>query len=474
MDSFEKELMKRSPLAACVLEVCDFLFDDALLDEIWEQHRGRCYEDVLRFADLLRLMRDALVHHGGSAHQLFIELERDEREPVDESNFYRKLSNTPVEVGRALLSRCTARLMELLPSSSPSSSSSSSPLLPALPACFDGFALIVGDGKKIKNAAKRLAPTRGYAGKLIGAKALVAMDLRSGMAVAMSDSLDGLSNDVPLVPALIEQLRQLITTRPILSIWDRQFDDLRTLGHLSSRPGDAFLVRVKQQNYRFDVESSVRTRDAQGRTVIDEIGVLSTGKGKTAAAIKVRRVTLVRNGEDEDDVVLLSNLLDRSLFSAADLLELYRRRWGIEQLFQQVTETFSLSHLIGSSPRAVLLQFAYCLLLYNLVQLIKIYVAQDGHVLASVVSTFYLFNDIRRELQAWAYHTDGNWPRHHRNAAQMRVRLEQLLLGSWDPIAYIKASDRQPRPKRAPPKRLLGGHSSVQRLLEGRAKVINA
>jgi hypothetical protein len=228
-----------------------------------------------------------------------------------------------VEVGRAILSECTARMMELLPSSS-----SSSPAMPALPVCFDGFALIAGDGKKIKNAAKRLAPTRGYSGKLIGAKALVAMDLRSGMAVAMSDSLDGLSNDVPLVPALMEQLRQLpqLITRPILSVWDRQFDDVRTLGHLSLRPGDApsgdaFLVRMKQQNYQFDIESSVSTRDAQGREVIDEIGVLSKGKGKTAAAIKVRRVTLVRNGEDEDDVVLLSNLLDRSLFSAADRLQ---------------------------------------------------------------------------------------------------------------------------------------------------------
>src|SRR6185295_5656071 len=103
----------------------------------------------------------------------------------------------------------------------------------------------VGDGKKIKDAAKRLKPTRGYSGKLIGAKALVAMDARTGMAVAMSDSLDGMANDVPLVPALMKQLRETIT-RPVLSVWDRQFDDVRTLGHLSARAGDAFVVRVKQ------------------------------------------------------------------------------------------------------------------------------------------------------------------------------------------------------------------------------------
>jgi len=464
VNAFEQELMRRSPLAGCVLEISDYIFDDRLLSSIWEGHRGRCYEDVLRFEDFLRLMRDALVRHGGSAHQLFVELERDGAEPVDESNFYRKLARTPVELSRALLRECTGRLAGLMPAGA-----ATGPELPAeLPVCFDGFEVIVGDGKKIRNAAKRLKPTRGYSGKLIGAKALVAMDVRSGMAVAMSDSLDGMANDVPLVPALMEQLRQVIA-RPILSVWDRQFDDVRTLGRLSSRGGDAFLVRLKQQNHTYVVESCVQGVDAHGRSVRDEIGLLGRGKG----AMRVRRITLTR-GDGEEDVVLLSNLLDREAFAAADLLELYRRRWGIEQVFQQVTETFSLEHLMGSSPKAVLFQFAYCLLLYNLVQLIKAYVADDGKVLATAVSTFYLFQDIRRELAAWAYHTGGAWPRCRRNAGQMRGRLRELLRGSWDPIGYTKASDRKPRPKPPPPKRLHGGHSSVQRLLEGRAVVIES
>jgi hypothetical protein len=472
MDAFEQELMRRSPLAGCVLEISDFLFDDRLLASIWEGHRGRCYQDVLRFEDFLRLMRDALIHHGGSAHQLFVELQRNDATPIDESNFYRKLARTPVELSRALLRECTARLAELMPADAGAAA--------ALPGCFNGFAVIVGDGKKIKNAAKRLKPTRGYSGKLIGASALVAMNVRSGMAVAMSDSLDGMANDVPLVPALMDQLREAIA-QPILSVWDRQFDDVRTLRHLSSRDGDAFVVRLKQKNHTFAVESAVETRDAQGRAVRDEIGML--GKGKSA--MRVRRITLTRanaganagvnegGGAGEEDVVLLSNLLDRGAFTAADVLDVYRRRWGIEQVFQQVTETFSLQHLIGSSPKAVLFQFAYCLLLYNLVQLIKTYVAADGKVLAGAVSTFYLFQDIRRELAAWAYHTDGAWPRrrHHRDAEPMRQRLRELLHGSWDPIGYTKASDKKPRPNRPPPKRLHGGHSSVQRLLEGKAVV---
>lgn len=455
MDDFTRELMRRSPLAGSVLELCDYVLDDAMLQSLFERHRGRCYEDVLTFAALTRLMRDALLRHGGSAHKLFLELENDDAHPVDESNFYRKLGHTPVQVSRALLREGTARLRPLLATAG---------LGKTLPACLDGFEVILGDGKKIKKAARRLKPTRGFSGGLIGAKALVAVDARTGLALAMSDSLDGLTNDVPLVPQLMEQLHQIIPG-PICSVWDRQFDDLRTLGRLSERPGDAFVVRMNQK-HPVSVENSSETTDDQGRKRTDQIILM----GRGAKARRLRRITLERPGEEA--IILLSNLLDKEAFPARDLLELYRLRWGIEQVFQQVTETFSLTHLIGCLPQAVLLQFAFCLLLYNLMQTVKAFVAEDGKVLAGVVSMYYLFDHAKKELQAWAYHADGTWPRKHRDGVEMTARLRELLKGVWNPILFTKAADKKPRGKPKVKQRLKGGHSSVQRILEGRAKVI--
>lgn len=461
MEAFARELLRRSPLASAVLEICDHIFDDQLIQDIWQKHRGRCYDDVLQFNDLLRLLRDALIHHGGSANKLFVHLhDSGSKPPVDDSNFYRKLARTPVEVSRALLRQCTQRIAPLM-------------IEPAakLPTCFDAFEVAACDGKTIKNAAKRLAPTRGYVGRLLGAKALVALDLRKGIAVAMSDSLDGMSNEVPLVPALVAQLFEVLGDKPLLSVWDRQFDDLDTLGHLSQRPGDAFVVRMKHKNMTFVAESAVEGRDSQGRRTLDEVGVLSSDKKKKS--MRLRRITLFRDAKQgEDDVVLLSNLLDREQYASADVLELYRQRWCIEQVFQQVTETFALSHLIGCKPQAVLLQFAYCLLLYNVMQVVKAYVANDGRVLASVVSMHYLFDDVRTELVAWAYHTDGHWPRQRRTASELVQRLRELLAGSWRAIKYTKRSDKKPRGKPAAKLWLHGGHTSVQRALEGRARAV--
>src|SRR3954454_12973630 len=110
MDAFTTELMERSPLAAAVLEGFDFMLDAQTLAGVYEPNRGRCYEDTLTFDELLRLTRDALVRHGGSAHQLFTRLESKGANPVDESSFYRKLANTPVAVSRALLLHGTRRL----------------------------------------------------------------------------------------------------------------------------------------------------------------------------------------------------------------------------------------------------------------------------------------------------------------------------------------------------------------------------
>jgi len=469
-DAFQRQLNDRIPLAMATLELFDFAFDEAMLEALYERHRGRCYTDTLTFPDLLRLVRDCLLQHGGSGRRLFTELGRRRRDdaepPVDRSNFYRKLSRMPVAASRALLRTCTARLAEVMPP------------LPAvlLPGCFDDFDVVVIDGKKVKNAAKRLKPTRGYSsGKLLGAKALVAMHARTGLALAMNDSLDGEANDVPLVGELLPQVREVIPARPVLWLADRQFCDVATFAKLGERPGDRFVVRVRN-GLTFQAESTRTLVDDQGRTVVDEVGTF--GKGKDA--MRLRRVTLVRDdGQDDDDVVLLTDLLDDKQFDATDLLKLYRKRWGIEQMFQQVTETFALQHLIGCTPRAVLFQLALCLLMYNLIQVVKNYVAEDGRVAVSIVSTYGLFYDLKRELHAWAYlggggggggsgsGSSGPLPGGRcRDHGQMRDRLRELLNGSWDPVAYTKASDKTPRKKKPPPRPIPGGHTSVQRLLK--------
>jgi hypothetical protein len=87
-------------------------------------------------------------------------------------------------------------------------------------------------------------------------------------------------------------------------------------------------------------------------------------------------------------------------YPAAALLTVYRGRWGIERVFQQITEVFARRRMIGSTPQATVFQAAFCLLLYNMVQVLRGYVAaaQPRLEVAEEVSAEQLFYDVPREL----------------------------------------------------------------------------
>ena len=87
----------------------------------------------------------------------------------------------------------------------------------------------------------------------------------------------------------------------------------------------------------------------------------------------LRRITLERPGEEE--VSLLTNLLDAEAVPAQDLLATYLDRWSIERAFQQVTEVFHLQRFISSTPNGASFQFALCSLLYNVLQVVRAYIA---------------------------------------------------------------------------------------------------
>jgi len=481
MEGFDAQLLARLPLAQGMIELFDHVLDDGLCGEVFDAHRGRCYEDELTFPTLVRVIRDALVLHGGSANRAIGDAVDAGRLGAAPSGVYRKLGNLPPALSQALLRRGTARLAALTADGAGAAR--------VLPACFDDLDVIVIDGKQLKKAAKRLLSTRAYSsGSLLGAKLLVALSLRSGLAVATNASEDGERNDVPLVGGLLEQMQMLrgggdggdggatTAARRFLFVADRQFADLN-LPALFTRDGDHFLLRC-QKTLTFQGDPSRPAQcglDQEGRAFTQAWGWIGSTEDQRQRRRRryVRRITLSRPAET-DDVILITDLLDESAYPAADLLGLYRLRWTIEQAFQQVTEVFALAKLIGASPRGIIFQGALCLLIYNMTLTIKGYVASAGQQEASAVSTENLFYDLSRELIAWSVLGGGDAgggggapalpPPAPREAAAMRQRLETLLGGRWNK-RWLKKADKRPRKPREK-KPLPGGHASVWKLMQ--------
>src|SRR5262249_17430160 len=290
---------------------------------VFARHRGQGYEKEISFEGLVQLIADALLEHQGSGKKSFARGREQGLLGASVQAVYQKLSRVPLGLSEAWLAESTARLRPVYPEAA---------RVPVAPALRDLEGIIV-DGKAIKRVAKRLKPLRGGKGGVLGGKALVALELRSGVVVAMATHADGETNEAKLVPALLPQVREQVVGRR-LWVADRQFCDL-TQPAAFAQGADQFLVRYHPKTlfYPEGARPAPRGLDAQGRIWEQDWGWLGSEQAKQRRF--VRRLTLYRPGEET--IILLTDLLDATLFPATELLELDLARWSIERVFQQIT-----------------------------------------------------------------------------------------------------------------------------------------
>ena len=450
---FAREILSRLPLAEAVLSLWRWVADPVFLLSVFARHRGLGYEKEISFGVLVQLIADALLEHQGSGRKSFARGREQGLLTASVQAVYQKLGRIPLGLSEAWLAESTARLRPLYPGAARLS------LSPALA----GLEVIIGDGKAIKRVAKRLKPLRGRKGGVLGGKALVALELRSGVVVAMATHADGETNEAKLVPALLPQVREPVGGRR-LWVADRQFCDL-TQPAAFAVGDDHFLVRYhpKTPFCPDPTWPAQRGPDAQGRVWEQDWGWLGSEKAKPRRF--VRRLTLYRPGEET--IILLTDLLDAVQYPANDLLALYLACWGIERGFQQITEVFHLQTLIGTTPQGTIFQCAFCLLLYNLVQVVRVYVATAQARPVETLSTELLFDDVHRQLVAVTELVPAaqlerlfvSAP----SAEDLREQLTLLLARVWTP-RWLKAPAKK-RKMPTPRTPIRGNQTSVYRLI---------
>jgi hypothetical protein len=454
MDTDIHALLRKTPLAEAIWLLWNEVFPDPFLNDFYEANRGRCYEHSFSFANIVYLVNDALLRNKGRAQPTLIHHQDTEQCPASEQAFYGKLRRMPIALSEAFLAVPTQRLRSFLPNR---------PLVET-PACLRDFRLIVFDGKTFKNAAKRLKALRGRAGRALGGRALVAMELTTGLLVGMAADPDAHVNEAKLVPQLLKSVRDQLPGAHLF-IADRGFGDLAQMRRCTQE-GDHCVLRLHKKS-RFDVDPAQPVRhgvDERGRAWVEEIGTLhSTRQG----SMTVRRITLTREGQEP--LILVTDLLDGERYRANDLLALYRQRWGIEQVFQKVTEIFHLSRLIGSSPNAIIFQAAFCMLLYNMIQVVQALVADTQDCAPSSVSTFRLCEDLHKQLTVVHFLTppDQLIPILRERAetvTDLRAHLKVILKQAWTK-RWIKSPPKKRNLKPVKHKRGTAGHFSMHRAM---------
>jgi hypothetical protein len=318
-DLFSAAVLEKLPLADAVWRWLHLTMDDPWLEDLWTRHRGRCSEQDLKFSTLAHLIAEALLEHGGRGHQAFERAQEVEVLPVSITSASEKLGNLPLPVSEALLEEGTRRMQAVLPET---------PAVDPLPDCWADHELFDADGKAIKHVKRLLKPLRGLRAGILGARASVGLNLRSGLAVAMVGPRDGEAGEGALTEDLVPKLATAAGPgRPWVVVRDR-LDCNLSFPQKVLKAGGHFLIRYCG-NPTFVPDAArpaQESRDARGQRIVPEWGWL--GKAKTAQRLDVRRITLDLPGGKSLSVV--TDLWDETKYPAEDLLKTSQKRWGIE------------------------------------------------------------------------------------------------------------------------------------------------
>jgi hypothetical protein len=450
-DEFSQEAIRRAPVAEGTLTALAVLFSEERIAALYERHRGASYEGVISFHSLVELMYSAVIEHKAVGSSAFQSARKTGKLSVSDQAAYGKIRRVQQSLSNALVCDSMKPLMEMFPEV----------VETRVPACFSEHNVFCIDGKKLKDVARRLRETRSVAGRLLGGKALVALSVHEQLVVAMSSSLDGETNDGPLVPELLTRLHQW-SPKDNIVLADSQFCDLTTPRNILAQGSD-FVVRYHPKvHFHADSEGvTAESRDNWGRLYADESGWLGKPHGKTS--LRVRRITVKR--ENAPDLIVVTSLQDTEKFAASDVLDLYSLRWTIETAFQHVTEEFDLRHMIGSTAEATLFQFAISLVIYNVMRLIQAHVSQACDISPEDLSVPKISRTAKKQIAALSVLVSAGEAADRIQSRKLTAsQVAELLSHLWHDD-WLKARKKK-RTAKTTRKKQSGAHTSVYRAIQ--------
>ena len=146
-----------------------------------------------------------------------------------------------------------------------------------------------------------------------------------------------------------------LTPRPdSILVADRGYED-KHLFRMNALQGMRFVIRAKNSTYYYPV-GDVPHALSQG-TISDEYVVTRIEDLSRRGVPRLRKIVLPPFDGHERPITIITNLLDRT---AAEIGEMYRKRWRIEIFFRFLKTRLHITKLYGTSENAIRIQIAVC------------------------------------------------------------------------------------------------------------------
>jgi len=442
--AFDAFIQKR-PICVMAQAVVRSLFQPERLDELFEQTAEKQYQRKLLFSSVVELTHAVVLQVEPSVYAAY--RRRAETLDVSDQAVYNKLDGMELGVSAALVSDSSQRAAPVIDELK----ARRAPWLP-------GYRMRILDGNHLSATEHRLEPLRTIWDAPLPGRALVVLDQETGLADEVFLTPDGHASERSLLDDVLLTVRER-------DVWmaDRNFCTLKFLFEIARKL--AFFIIRQHGTLKGRLKGKRRFVGECSTGKVYEQAIELTFDGKTRT---FRRLTVeLREPTRDGDMLLhlLSNLPEE--ISGLQIAELYRKRWTIETLFYEVTQTLACEINTLCYPKAALFVFCLALLASNAVAVIKAALrAAHGDEEADELSGYYMALEIKQVHEGMMIALP---PEHWEVFGNMSApTLAQLLkeIAQHVDLKFHRKSRRGP--KKPPPKMDRynnGGHVSTHKLL---------
>ena len=446
------QFVEESPVSVMMRGIVEYAFDANRLDKIFEETAEVQYTRELRFSTVADLMAEVVFNISpsiGAAYQANIG-----EMTVSRKSVYNKLNGIEPRISAALVVDSVSQFAPVIEK-----------LRATLPPLLPGYRTKILDGNHFAATEHRIEELRTIGDAPLPGKALVVLDPLLKLATHVFPCEDGHAQE----RSLLDQVLPCVE-KGDLWIEDRNFCTLGFLFGIRSR-GAKFLVR-QHANLpgRLRGRCKYVGRIETGRVYEQSMEITDP---KTGATLALRRITVklyqpTRDGDTE--IHILTNVPRRAA-NSLKLADLYRKRWTIETMFQELTETLTCEIKTLGYPKAAVFAFCLALVAYNGISVIKA-ALRSVHGTDTVeehVSGYYLSLEISKIYTGMMIAIP---PKHWTVFRDMTVAQLARILKELAHYVDLSKYQKHPRgPKHPRPERIHTGrtnHVSTARVLARR------
>jgi hypothetical protein len=436
-----------APFCVMARAALEGLFQPSRLDQLFDDTAQKQYTRELLFSQLVELMTAVVLRQQPSVRAAY--RKGVGNISVSDQAVYDKLDGVELAVSAALVNDSAARL---------------APVIDQLKARRDSwlksYRIRILDGNHLSATQRRLVELRDAWDSPLPGKVLVALDQQTGLVTDVFLTPDGHASERSLLDAVIAA----VEARD-LWIADRNFCTQKFLFAIH-RAKARFVIR---QHGSLEGELSGRRRSigrCDGGWVYEQpIALVFEGRVQTFRRVSVVLDEPTRDGDPE--IHILTNLPQKQ--TAVVVAMLYRRRWTIEGLFLEVSQTLNAEPQTLAYPKAALFAFCLGLLASNAVSLIKAAVrAEHGAEAEEQLSVYYAALDIQQVYRGMMIALPAErWSVFGSMSAEVLAQSLRQMAKAVDLPSYRKTTRG---PKKPTPRKVYnnGGHVSTHKVLLNR------